>query len=138
MTERVIAAGSGGQGIMLLGKILATAALKNKLNVTWFPSYGAEVRGGAAFCMVVISSSPISSPYIDTADSLIIMNEPSLSRFQRRVEQEGLLLVNSSLVKFKSRAAAGTQAFFLPFTSSPWTREILSGKQPLARGPVNS
>jgi 2-oxoglutarate ferredoxin oxidoreductase subunit gamma len=97
MIEKIIIAGSGGQGILLLGKILATAALKKGENVTWFPTYGAEVRGGTAHCMVVVSSSDIPSPYIDKADTLIIMNDLSLSKFKQRLKTKGLLLANSSL-----------------------------------------
>jgi len=118
MTEQVIIAGSGGQGIMLLGKVLATAALKADLNITWFPTYGAEVRGGAANCMVIISSEDIPSPYIDKADTLITMNELSLLKFKQRIKNRGLLLVNKSLVKpkaLKYKTADYTQ-LCLPFT----------------------
>lgn len=97
MIERIIIAGAGGQGIMLLGKVLAEAAMKENKHVTWFPSYGAEVRGGTAYCMVVISSQEIGSPYIDKADALIIMNEPALIKFENRIKNKGLLILNSSL-----------------------------------------
>lgn len=99
MTERLIIAGSGGQGIMLLGKVLAEAAMREDKFVTWLPAYGAEVRGGTAYCMVVISDKEISSPFIDKADSLILMNEPSFLRFHKRIKSKGLSVVNSSLVK---------------------------------------
>ena len=99
MTEKIIIAGSGGQGIMLMGKVLAAAVMLEDKNVTWLPAYGAEVRGGTANCMVVISDEPIGSPFIDRADSLIIMNEPSLVRFQPRLKDKGFMLVNSSLAK---------------------------------------
>jgi len=99
MIERVIIAGAGGQGIMLLGKVLAEAAMSENKRVTWLPSYGAEVRGGTANCMVVISDEEIGSPFINIADSLIIMNEPSLNRFAGRIKDKGLLVVNGSLVK---------------------------------------
>lgn len=98
MTERIIIAGSGGQGIMLLGKILAEAAMRENKYVTWLPSYGAEVRGGTAHCAVTISDKEIGSPYVDKADALIIMNQPSLEKFRQRVKKEGLLIINSSLV----------------------------------------
>ena len=65
--------------------------------VTWLPSYGAEVRGGTAYCMLVISDTEIGSPYIKEADTLIIMNEPSLNKFKGRIKNKGLLIVNSSL-----------------------------------------
>lgn len=98
MTERIIIAGAGGQGIMLLGKVLAQAAMREDKFVTWLSSYGAEVRGGTAHCMVVISDTEIGSPYIDKADTIIIMNKPSLGKFKARLKNKGLLLVNSSLV----------------------------------------
>jgi 2-oxoglutarate ferredoxin oxidoreductase subunit gamma len=99
MTEGVIIAGSGGQGIMLLGKVLAEAAMLEDRFVTWLPSYGAEVRGGTAHCMVVVSDKEIGSPYIAQADSLIIMNAPSIERFKTRVKKSSLWVINSSLAK---------------------------------------
>lgn len=114
MMERIIIAGAGGQGIMLLGKVLAVAAMKEKRYVTWLPSYGAEVRGGTAHCMVIISDQEISSPYIDKADSLIIMNRPSLEKFKSRIKNRGLLFLNSSLVSGKGYRNARTNKF--PFT----------------------
>jgi len=99
MTERIIIAGSGGQGIMLAGKILAQAAMIEGKFVTWLPAYGAEVRGGTAHCMIVISESEIGSPRIEKADTIIIMNQPSLAKFKSRLKDKGLLIINSSLVK---------------------------------------
>jgi len=96
--ERIIIAGAGGQGIMLLGKVLAEAAMRENKFVTWLPSYGAEVRGGTAHCMVVVSDNEIGSPYITQADTLIIMNAPSLQRFKQRIKSQGLCLINSSLI----------------------------------------
>jgi len=84
---------------MAMGKVLAISALKEGKNATWLPSYGAEVRGGTAHCMVVISDDPIASPFIEKADSLIIMNGPSLQRFRTSLRANGLLLVNSSLAQ---------------------------------------
>ena len=111
MIERIIIAGSGGQGIMLLGKILAQAAMLEGKFVTWLPAYGAEVRGGTAHCMVVISSEEIGSPYIDKADTIIIMNQPSLSRFQKRLENNGLLIINSSMVEAGAKIKALRYSF---------------------------
>jgi 2-oxoglutarate ferredoxin oxidoreductase subunit gamma len=98
MIEKIIIAGAGGQGIMLLGKVLAEAALWEGKHTTWFPSYGAEVRGGAAYCMVVISDAEIGSPYIDRADTLIVMSAPALGKFKARLKNKGLLLMNTSLI----------------------------------------
>ncbi|MFH0854930.1 MAG: 2-oxoacid:acceptor oxidoreductase family protein [Candidatus Omnitrophota bacterium] len=97
MTERIIIAGSGGQGIMLLGKVLAEAALFNDKFVTWLPAYGPEVRGGCAYCMVTLADDEIGSPYVDKADTLIIMNQASLSKFRNRLKPGGLMVINSSL-----------------------------------------
>lgn len=112
MREKIIIAGAGGQGIMLLGKVMAQAALKEDKFVTWFPSYGAEVRGGTAYCMVVISDTDIGSPYIEKADTLIIMNQPSLEKFKTRLKNKGLLIINSSLVACGKKNAC----FCHPFT----------------------
>jgi len=96
MIERVIIAGAGGQGVMLLGKVLACAAVKENKHVTWLPSYGAEVRGGAAYCMVTISDEEIDSPCIEKADTLIIMRGACLPKFKRLLRKNGLLIINSS------------------------------------------
>jgi 2-oxoglutarate ferredoxin oxidoreductase subunit gamma len=113
MTHRIIVAGAGGQGIMLLGKILAEAAMREGRNVTYLPAYGAEVRGGTANCMIVMSDSEIGSPLVQEADSLIIMNEPSLVRFAGTIAKKGTIFVNSSLVSESARGLCGC-AF--PFT----------------------
>jgi 2-oxoglutarate ferredoxin oxidoreductase subunit gamma len=97
MIERIICAGSGGQGVMAMGKVIALSALREGRFVSWLPSYGAEVRGGTAHCMVVISDDPIASPYVERADTLIIMNDPSLKRFREAIRSKGLLIVNSSM-----------------------------------------
>ncbi|MFA5144892.1 MAG: 2-oxoacid:acceptor oxidoreductase family protein [Candidatus Omnitrophota bacterium] len=97
MIEHIIIAGSGGQGVMLLGKILAEAAMREGKFVTWLPSYGAEVRGGTSHSMVIISDAQIGSPFVERADSLIIMNAPSLEKFKGRLAYKGLLVINSSL-----------------------------------------
>jgi len=102
MIERIICAGFGGQGIMAMGKVLALSAMREGKFVTWLPAYGAEVRGGTAHCMVIISDSPISSPYVDKADTLIILNAPSLQKFKNSIRDNGLLLVNSSLADCKA------------------------------------
>lgn len=99
MIERIIIAGAGGQGVMLLGKVLAQGAMRENKFVTWFPCYGAEVRGGAAYCMVVISDKEIGSPCVDKADTLIVMNSPSLLKFRNRIKNKGLFIINSSLVE---------------------------------------
>lgn len=94
----VIMAGFGGQGVLLIGNLLAYAGMKEKLNVTYIPVYGVEMRGGTANCTVVLSEEEIGSPIINTPKSLIVMNRPSLDKFQPKLADGGLQIVNSSLV----------------------------------------
>jgi 2-oxoglutarate ferredoxin oxidoreductase subunit gamma len=102
MTERIIIAGSGGQGVMLLGKVLAQTAMLEGKEVTYLPAYGPEVRGGTSHCMVTISDREVGSPYISKADTLIILNNPSLGKFKDKVKPTGLVILNSSLTKISS------------------------------------
>ena len=106
MLERVIMAGFGGQGMMFIGKLLAQAGMEEGFNVTYFPSYGAEVRGGTAHCHVAISDQPIYSPIVEEADALIIMNQPSYRKFRPCLKPDGLLILNSSMVEVKEEADA--------------------------------
>ena len=98
MEERILIAGAGGQGALTIGKFMARAAM-NKHRVTFFPSYGAEVRGGTAHCHVVISESEIANPVVDEATVLVLMNQLSYGRFAERLSGDGLMLLNSSMVE---------------------------------------
>ena len=91
-------AGFGGQGIMFMGKLLAQAGLMAGKQVTWMPSYGAEVRGGTAYSMTKISDKPIASPIVTHPDVLIAMNQPSLLKYKGRLKSKGLLISNRSLI----------------------------------------
>ena len=115
MLERVILAGFGGQGVMLLGKLLAMAGMNSGLEVTYLPCYGTEVRGGTANCNVIISSEEIYSPVVEEADSLIIMNQPSFDRFKPLLHSGGVLFANSSLIDDSSPPPAG-KFFSIPAT----------------------
>jgi 2-oxoglutarate ferredoxin oxidoreductase subunit gamma len=95
----LLIAGFGGQGIVLAGRLLATAALSEGREVVWAPSYGPEMRGGAVHCTVIVSSSRIGSPEVSLADSLLIMDPASLAKFGARVRPGGLLILNTSLVR---------------------------------------
>lgn len=97
-TTEILFAGFGGQGIMFMGKLLAQAGLNSKKNVTWMPSYGAEVRGGTAYSMTKISDSPIASPVITNPDILVVMNEPSLVKYEDKLNSNGILIMNRSLI----------------------------------------
>jgi 2-oxoglutarate ferredoxin oxidoreductase subunit gamma len=97
-TTELVIAGFGGQGILFLGEVLAHAAVIEGKNVTWMPAYGPEQRGGTATCTVVIADEPIGSPVVSDPPVVIIMNRPSMDKFESRVRGEGLLIVNSSMV----------------------------------------
>lgn len=99
METRVIIAGSGGQGILFLGKVLSYAAMVENKEVTWFPSYGAEMRGGTANCTVIVSDEMIGSPVVLNPDVLVIMNKASLEKFQPRLKRHGLIFYDSSFIK---------------------------------------
>ncbi|MDX9786381.1 MAG: 2-oxoacid:acceptor oxidoreductase family protein [Desulfobacterales bacterium] len=98
MQQEVMFAGFGGQGILLIGKILASAAMESGYQVAWVPSYGPEMRGGTAYCTVVISDGVIGSPVIKNPSHLIAMNRPSLEKFIHTVKPGGVVLINSSII----------------------------------------
>ena len=96
--EEVRIAGFGGQGIILAGKLLAQTAMMAGKEVTYMPSYGAEMRGGTANSMVIMSDEPIASPLVSQPNTLIAMNKASLTKFGPRIKGGGLLVMNSSLI----------------------------------------
>jgi 2-oxoglutarate ferredoxin oxidoreductase subunit gamma len=98
MYTDVIMAGFGGQGIMLIGDILAYAAMLDGKRVTYMPTYGVEMRGGTANCTIMVSDEEIGSPMTGHPHAVIIMNAPSLTKFQPRVRPGGFMLVNTSLI----------------------------------------
>lgn len=98
MVEELIIAGFGGQGVMLMGQLLSYAGLHEGKNVSWIPSYGPEMRGGTANCSVVISDEQIGSPIVTEPTTAIVMNRPSLDRFEPTVREGGILIYNSSLI----------------------------------------
>lgn len=101
-TSRVICAGFGGQGVMSMGQLMTYAGMIEDKEVSWLPSYGPEMRGGTANCSVTISDEPVGSPIItDDATAAIIMNSPSLIKFQGDVIPGGNILINSSLIHEK-------------------------------------
>lgn len=99
METQIILAGFGGQGILFAGKVLAYCALEDGKQLTWLPSYGPEMRGGTANCSVCISEDQIGSPVIQSPDILIVMNEPSIKKFEDRVRSDGIILADSSIIK---------------------------------------
>ena len=102
MKSKMFFAGSGGQGTLAIGQMIAKAAMDEGKEVTWLPSYGPEMRGGTANCTVVVSDKPIACPLINDADLLVVMNLPSLLKFESMVAPGGLLIINSSMVPEKA------------------------------------
>ena len=98
MTTEVIFAGFGGQGILSMGKFLAFGGMVENRNVSWCPSYGPEMRGGTANCSVVLSTEEIGSPIITAPDALVVMNRPSLEKFESMVKPGGLIILDSNLI----------------------------------------
>jgi 2-oxoglutarate ferredoxin oxidoreductase subunit gamma len=99
MLERLLISGSGGQGVIMAGRALAGAALNHVPHITFFPDYGAEVRGGVSKCQVVLSSEEIASPVSDIFESMILMNQESLDCFLASTPTNGLVIINTSLCR---------------------------------------
>jgi len=97
MLERILIAGSGGQGVVLAGKLLASSAARDIPHVTFFPDYGAEVRGGTSKCQVTLSSHEIASPVSDAFETMLIMNSASMDSFTDAMPAKGVTFLNSSL-----------------------------------------
>ena len=110
MLIKTIFSGFGGQGVIMMGYLLAIAGMYEEKNVTCLPSYGAEVRGGTANCTVVISTEEIASPVASQPEFAVLMNSPSLFRFQNQVQSGGTILLNSSMVE--SRPIRGDLEIF--------------------------
>lgn len=98
MKQEIIIAGFGGQGVLSLGKILAYAGLMEDKEVTWMPAYGPEQRGGTANVTVIVSDEKISSPIVSTYDVAIVLNQPSLEKFESKVKPGGVLIYEESTI----------------------------------------
>lgn len=96
--QEIIFAGFGGQGTLTMGKILAYAGMDANMNVSWLPSYGPEMRGGTANCSVILSEEPIGSPIITAPKTVVVMNRPSMDKFETMIKKGGLLVIDSDLV----------------------------------------
>jgi len=115
MKNEIIVAGFGGQGVLLSGMIVAQAAIEQNLHTTWFPSYGAEMRGGTANSTVVISSDEIGSPLAFTPNALIALNEPSLNKFMPKMTSDAVIIANSSIID--ERKSFKIKPYFMPVTT---------------------
>jgi len=113
MLEQNIFAGFGGQGVLLMGQLLAYAGMLEEKEVSWLPSYGPEMRGGTANCAVVISDEPVASPVVTKATSVIAMNRPSLDKFEDAVQEGGMIFINSSIIDKKSERS-DISAYYVP------------------------
>ena len=135
--QGIIIAGFGGQGILSIGRILAQAGIDEGMNATWLPSYGPEIRGGTAYCHVILSDNPIGSPLLNSATTLIAMNKPSLEKYHGLVVEGGLIIIDGSLIEgVPENFGSDTRRFFsLPATetalnngTSTFANIILAGK----------
>lgn len=113
MEERIIIAGFGGQGVMSMGQLLTYSGMIENKNVSWLPSYGPEMRGGTANCNVIVSDGLIGSPIVTEATTAIVMNKPSLDKFEKDVVNGGNLLINSSLID-KKASRTDVNVYYIP------------------------
>ncbi len=113
MDTSIIISGYGGQGLLFAGSLLCHAAMIEGKQTTWIPSYGAEMRGGAANCSVHISDDEVSSPIVNMSDVVFALNQPSEDKFEKRVKPGGLFIVNSSMAKIE-RKRADIEYIFIP------------------------
>ena len=111
----LIIAGFGGQGVLMIGNLLAYATMGEGRNVSYLPIYGVEMRGGTADCTVVMSSQEIGSPLVERADAVIVMNPDSLPKYEKRVRKDGLLFINASLIKPEETSRQGVTLLPVPF-----------------------
>ena len=100
-SKTLFCAGFGGQGVMVLGQLVAYGGIEEGRYVSWLPSYGPEMRGGTANCAVTVSDSEIGSPFISTSDVVIALNQPSLEKYEQTVKSDGILLYNEDLCQYK-------------------------------------
>ena len=105
MQQEIIISGFGGQGALFAGQLLAYAAMEEEKQVTWIPSYGPEMRGGTAHCTVIVSDEEIGSPLVRNPGVAIVLNNPSMEKYQPLVKERGYLLINRSLINLPATRA---------------------------------
>lgn len=115
MTNQILIAGFGGQGVLFAGKLLAYKGMYEGKELSWLPSYGPEMRGGTANCSVIISDTPVGSPIVDNPDVLMVMNLPSLDKYENAVTKGGKIFVDSSFIERKV-ARDDVDAYYIPAT----------------------
>ena len=115
MEYQIVIAGFGGQGLLFAGKVLAYAALTEQRELSWLPSYGPEMRGGTANCNVIISDNPVGSPIVQNPNVLMVMNTPSLDKYEKSVAPGGKIFVDSTLISRKVERE-DVEVFYIPAT----------------------
>lgn len=115
MTHQILIAGFGGQGVLFAGKFLAYKGLFEEKQVSWLPSYGPEMRGGTANCSVILSDEPVGSPIVSAPDALIVMNLPSLDKYEGTVVPGGKVFIDSALINRTVRRT-DIDAYYIPAT----------------------
>lgn len=115
MTKNMLIAGFGGQGILFSGKFLAYEGLLEEKSVSWLPSYGPEMRGGTANCSVIISDTPVGSPIVSNPDILMVMNMPSLDKYEDATVAGGQIFIDSALIDRKVNRT-DVEAYYIPAT----------------------
>lgn len=116
MTHQFLIAGFGGQGLLFAGKFMVNKGMLEGKEVTWLPSYGPEMRGGTANCSVIISDDPVGSPIVDHPDILMVMNRPSLDKYEAAVQPGGMIFVDSTLIDRRVERTDVT-TFYVPATA---------------------
>ncbi|MBQ1525130.1 MAG: 2-oxoacid:acceptor oxidoreductase family protein [Firmicutes bacterium] len=116
MTTNILIAGFGGQGILFAGKVLAYKGLLEDKQLSWLPSYGPEMRGGTANCNIIISDEPVGSPIVFEPDILVVMNRPSLDKYEKEVVPGGMILVDSAMVDRRVERT-DVRAVYIPATT---------------------
>ena len=116
MTHQFLIAGFGGQGLLFAGKFMVNKGMLEGKEVSWLPSYGPEMRGGTANCSVIISDEPVGSPIVDHPDVLMVMNRPSLDKYESAVQPGGMIFVDSTLIDRRVERIDVT-TFYVPATA---------------------
>jgi 2-oxoglutarate ferredoxin oxidoreductase subunit gamma len=114
-TTQILIAGFGGQGILFAGKLLAYTGLQEDRQLSWLPSYGPEMRGGTANCSVILSDDPVGSPIVSSPDVLMVMNLPSLTKYEDAVVSGGKIFIDSTQIDVKVKRT-DVEAYYIPST----------------------
>jgi 2-oxoglutarate ferredoxin oxidoreductase subunit gamma len=125
MQEEIIISGFGGQGALFAGMVLAYAGMDNGKNVTWIPSYGPEMRGGTAYVTVIIGDEEVGSPVIRSPSAAMVLNNPSMEKYEPLVKEKGVLVYNSSLI---SSTPSRTDIRYVAVHASDIAAELGSAK----------